>query len=241
MIVNVEIEGKNYTANLNQGIDISIAVGKENQVKAYGIPDAEITVYVDGSFVGDVSQGGSCNVRDIKFNPHGNGTHTECIGHVSKNYIEINSLETPGHFTANLISINTSDCITKDHLQVLGNKPTTEGLIIRTLPNSNSKLKKDHTGASTAYIHPDAMKFINELGISHLIVDLPSVDHETDPVLQSHKVYWDLKSGKKSNKTITELVYISNSVKDGLYLVNLMMPNMHCDAVPSKPILYPLR
>ena len=36
----------------DQGIDISIAVGKENQVKAYGIPDAEITVYVDGSFVG---------------------------------------------------------------------------------------------------------------------------------------------------------------------------------------------
>ena len=241
MIVNIELEGKNYKANLNQGADISIAIGKKNQVKAYGIGDAEISIYVDGNFVGDVSQGASCNVRDIKFNPHGNGTHTECIGHVSNRYIEINSLEIPTHFAANLLSVETTECITKEHLEALKTKPKTEGLIIRTIPNNDSKLEKDYTGAGAIYIHPEAMEFIVELGINHLIVDLPSVDHETDPDLQGHKIYWDLKSGETSNKTITELVYIPNSIQDGLYLVNLMLPNMHCDAVPSKPILYPLR
>ncbi|MFY0674724.1 MAG: cyclase family protein [Bacteroidia bacterium] len=241
MIVNVEIEGINYTANLNEGVDVSIAVGGKSQVKAYGIPDAQISVYVDGGFVGDVSQGGSCNVRDIKFNPHGNGTHTECIGHVSTNYVEINSINTPSHFTANLITADTNDCITKEHLIILKNQPKTKGLIIRTLPNNEFKLQKDHTGSGAIYIHPEAMAYILELGVEHLIVDLPSVDHETDPDLKSHKIFWNLNSKEKSNKTITELVYIPTAITDGLYLVNLMLPNMHCDAVPSKPMLYALR
>ena len=43
-----------------------------------------------GDWVGDVKQGGSVNFRNISFNPHGNGTHTECVGHISKEDFSIN-------------------------------------------------------------------------------------------------------------------------------------------------------
>ncbi len=241
MKTKIEIGNKTFEADLNEGIDISIAVGKPNEVNAYGIPTSEITTYIDGGFVGDVLKGGSCNVKDIKFNPHGNGTHTECVGHVSNDYVTIPQIQIPSHFTARLISIETSDFVSRKSLEHLLAEPKTQGLIIRTLPNNDSKTSKNHTGASAVFIHPEAMELICELGIEHLIVDLPSVDHESDPVLQSHKIFWDIKNAEISNKTITELVYIPNHVNDGLFLVNLMIPSMYCDAVPSKPILYHLR
>ncbi|MGB0432504.1 MAG: cyclase family protein, partial [Bacteroidia bacterium] len=169
------------------------------------------------------------------------GTHTECIGHVSKEYIKTTDIEIPTHFSARLITVNSTNYISAQDLAFLKSESKTTGLIIRTTPNTIEKTEKNYTGVSSVFIHPDAMKIITEIGIDHLIVDLPSVDHESDPNLQSHKIFWELSSGKISSKTITELVYIPNNVKDGLYLVNLMLPNMHCDAVPSKPILYSLR
>jgi hypothetical protein len=38
--------------------------------------------------------------------------------------------------------------------------------------------------------------------------------------------------------TITEFIYVSNKVKDGEYLLNLMIAPFENDATPSKPILY---
>ena len=35
-------------------------------------------------FIGSIAEGGSVNFRDLYFNPHGHGTHTECLGHITK-------------------------------------------------------------------------------------------------------------------------------------------------------------
>ena len=37
---------------------------------------------------------------------------------------------------------------------------------------------------------------------------------------------------------ITEFIYVPNAVKDGEYLLNLMIAPFDNDATPSKPILY---
>lgn len=241
MKVVLKIDEIEYCADLSTGIDISIAVGKIDEVSAYGIPKSEISIYKDGGFVGDVSSGGSCNVRNINMNPHGNGTHTECVGHVSKNYKTIYETISDFHFAATLISVNVEESIKAEDLAFLNELPRTKGLIIRTIPNTKAKLRANYSTETAVYIHPLAMQLINELEYEHLIVDLPSVDHATDPILQSHKIYWELEKDENSTKTITELVYIPNTVTDGMYLVNLMLPSIYCDAVPSKPILYSLR
>jgi hypothetical protein len=41
-------------------------------------------------------------------------------------------------------------------------------------------------------------------------------------------------------RTITELALIPQSAPDGLYLLDLQVPRMLCDAAPSRPLLFPL-
>ena len=58
-----------------------------------------------GDWIGDVKQGGSVNFKNVKFNPHGNGTHTECVGHISPNGETINQCLKQFFFLAELVSI----------------------------------------------------------------------------------------------------------------------------------------
>jgi len=36
------------------------------------------------------------------------------------------------------------------------------------------------------------------------------------------------------------MIYVKNDVEDGLYALNLQVPHLLTDAVPSRPILYSL-
>ena len=89
----------------------------------------------------------------------------------------------------------------------------------------------------------EAMNYIVELGIKHLLVDMPSVDRLFDDgVLSAHNIFWETKQKKlnlnTSNKTITEMIFVSDNIKDGKYLLNLQFAPFVADAAPSRPILY---
>jgi hypothetical protein len=92
------------------------------------------------------------------------------------------------------------------------------------------------------------MRYLRELGVRHLLVDLPSVDRMNDDgILSAHRVFWgvapgeiDIEPEKRSPYTITELIYVPDSVADGSYLLNLQIAPFLADAAPSRPILYPL-
>jgi hypothetical protein len=80
---------------------------------------------------------------------------------------------------------------------------------------------------------------LREKGIKHLLVDLPSVDKEKDDgMLLSHNAFWNTDGEIRMDATITEFIFVPNSVKDGKYLLNLMIAPFENDATPSKPILY---
>ena len=241
MRIEVEISGKTYSADIKNGFDLSIPVGKQDEVNAYGLPQSKIEVFEAGGFIGDVNQGGSCNVRSIYMQPHGNGTHTECRGHISEKYMTIYETLNNFLFTATLITLSVETCIEPQDLTDLKTMPGTDALIIRTQPNSPNKLGKNYLGSNPVYISEAAMGEIVDLNYQHLLIDLPSVDHETDPHLKSHHIFWADSGLNKIEKTITELIYVNNDINDGLYLLNLMVPSIYCDAVPSKPIVYPLR
>ena len=89
----------------------------------------------------------------------------------------------------------------------------------------------------------DAMEYIVSLRVEHLLVDTPSVDRLLDDGhLSAHNIFWETK-GKEFNpntkyKTITEMIFASESIKDGNYLLNLQIPAFVSDAAPSRPILY---
>ena len=83
---------------------------------------------------------------------------------------------------------------------------------------------------------------LNQNGIEHLLVDLPSVDREEDQGrLSAHKAFWGMETGPlRINSTITELIYVPDEIPDGLYLLNLQVMNLANDAAPSRPVLYAL-
>ena len=77
--------------------------------------------------------------------------------------------------------------------------------------------------------------------MKHLLVDMPSVDKEKDDgQLLAHKAFWDVDGDVRMEATITELIYVPNRVKDGKYILNLLIAPFQNDASPSKPVLYML-
>jgi len=252
MVATISVQGKNFKIDLSKPVDISIPLhaGKKN-VNAFFIPDVVIEPFRMGDFIGAVNKGGSCNVNNIVFNPHGNGTHTECVGHISKEFISLNRCLKTFFFTAQVISITPqkkgndlviSKAQVAKYFSGSSSKTIPQALIIRTLPNSKSKLTRKYSGSNPAYIERDAAQWISEKGIEHLLIDLPSVDREMDDgKLAAHHAFWNYPKRTRINATITELIYVPQQVKDGNYLLNIMIASFENDASPSKPVLYKLK
>jgi len=256
MNTQITYKSKIFSIDLDKPLDISIPLraGKEN-VNSFYIPPVRIEPFRIGSFVGSVNEGGSCNVNNIAFNPHGNGTHTECVGHISKEDYTINQCLKKFFFFARLISItpekiNGDQVITKDAIQKrwspnspekigTGELPAPDSLIIRTLPNTDDKITKQYSGTNPPYIHYEAANWMVEKGIEHLLLDVPSVDREDDGgKLLAHHEFWKYPHGTRMNCTITEMIYVPSSIPDGDYFLNIQIASFENDASPSKPLLF---
>lgn len=246
MIANIEWNNKKYGFNLQQPIDISIPLqhGTQNPNAFYIKPPTFSPVRV-GNFVGSISEGGSVNCYDLLLNPHGNGTHTECVGHILNGYT-INQCLTQFFFKACVISVeptliaNGDRIITAATIKNLAAKGT-EALVIRTIPNGNEKLTQQYSGNNPCYFEPEACAWMAANNILHVITDLPSVDREEDGGLMlAHKAFWQVPEQPRKHATITEMAFIPNAVNDGLYVINLQIASLESDASPAKPVLYAL-
>ena len=247
----------NFEIDLSKPIDISIPLKNtdENPIAWY-IEKPVIEPVVFGDWVGKVSEGkSSTNFNNIFFNPHGHGTHTECLGHITNDFYSINQCLKQFFFTAKLITIEPEKIgedlvITKKQVEKAINistsfKTKTEALIIRTLPNQAAKKSRKYSNTNPPYLSEEAAIFIRESEIQHLLIDLPSVDREHDEgKLLAHKAFWNVKDTYNLNPdarleaTITEMVFVPDEIEDGNYFLNLQIASFENDASPSKPILY---
>lgn len=224
--------------------DLSIAVSDQG-VRAWYLNPPQLTPVMENGFVGSVKQGGAVNFRNIFFNPHGHGTHTESHGHISEEIFSVSACFKQFIYRAQLISIEPElrgedRVITSEQLQHFSF--TTEALVIRTLPNSESKKQKDYSNSNPPYMDLACVDIINAMGVKHLLLDLPSVDKEIDGgVLAFHHAFWNVPNHPDSSRTITELIYVPNELSDGAYLLELQVSNFENDAAPSRPILYPIK
>lgn len=249
MKFQIEHNNHAYKIDLNAPIDISLTLrsGLRNPNCFYA-PAPEFEPVRMGSFVGDTTQGGAVNFKNVRFNPHGNGTHTECVGHISKERFVINECLKTFHFMAKLITVfpqkteQGDRVIFKDQIEDALLPNEVQALIIRTMPNDDYKQTTSYSNGNPPYIDEAAMEYIVSCGISHFLTDLPSVDREEDGgKLLAHRAFWQYPDAIRTNATITELVYVPNHIKDGLYFLNLQIASFDLDASPSKPILYSLQ
>lgn len=249
MIIEIKHKDLQFSCDLSKPIDISIPVG---QVKCFHAPDVHISPIVAGDFIGSVSKGAPVNFYNITLNPHGNGTHTEGIGHITLDQESIMTCLTQYHFLAKLVSVDCSKTengdltITRTELEQKCGGELQEALVIRTLPNLQEKLTKDYSDTNPPYLSEAAMAYIIEKKVKHLLLDLPSVDREDDSgKIINHRAFWNTQTDKadefsNTKHTITELIYVPDEIKDGLYLINIQVPSFTLDAAPSKPVLYKL-
>lgn len=247
MKINLQHKGKTYEADLDLPLDISIPLknGMDNPNCYYADP-VEFEIIRSGDFKGSVAEGGPVNYQKVKMTPHGNGTHTECYGHLTAANDSLNTFLKRFHFIAQLISVTPKE-VNGDHMILLSDikaviTDDAEAVIIRTLPNPSEKLTRKYSGTNPPYLDGNIGEFLKEKGIKHLLTDLPSVDREVDAgALTTHRSFWNMGGEIRKDATITELIYVDNSIPDGIYLLNLQITALEMDASPSKPVLFHLK
>jgi kynurenine formamidase len=242
----------NFQVDLSKPIDISISLSNtDSNPIAWYINKPVIEPVKFDEWIGKVSSGmSSTNFNNIQFNPHGHGTHTECLGHITHDFYSVNQALKHFFFISELVSVTPEIegedfVITKNQIEKALNGKKPEAIIIRTLPNDSCKLSKKYSHTNPPFLSEAAALFIRESGIQHLLIDLPSVDKEKDEgKLLAHKAFWNVTDVKNLNPdarmdaTITEMIYVADHVKDGSYLLNLQIASFENDASPSKPVLY---
>lgn len=191
-------------------------------------------------FTGDTRLGGSVNSNEVSLQPHNHGTHTECYGHLTDTRVALSDVFNGYLGLASLHSVDLpyGEPIEEKHLP----KTSNPALILRTSIEGFSA--KDFSNSEPSYISPKAMETIVALRVNHLLIDLPSVDPEFDQgKLIAHRIFWGYKNKayNRTSCTITEMVRIPKKISDGAYLLNLQTVDWKTDAVPSNPIIYPIR
>ena len=247
----IEIDGKHYDAEAPIDISIPLIFGG-GQPSAFGVEAATSVACEYGSLVGDTRRGGSCNFERVTFIPHCNGTHTECVGHITDERISVRNCLRDVLMSAVLVTVRPeaigSDLvIMRPALYRSINGLSADALIVRSLPNEAVKLAAQYDSNNIPpYFAADSIELTVEHGFKHLLVDLPSIDRLFDDgKLANHRIFWNVEPGSRqindgtrAQSTITEVIYVPDAVEDGRYLLDLQIAPFEADAAPSRPVLF---
>jgi arylformamidase len=261
------IDGREIAVDLARPADLALELDFAGpQPRHFGAPRASSRPYETPgfSFRGSVERGSSCNCELITLIPHCNGTHTECAGHLTLEHLDAWRVVPAGLIPALLLSVAPEEpgdegseplpapadrLITRRALErawpaALPFAP--RALVIRTLPNDPGKRARDYTVQIPPYLSQQAAALLVGRAVRHLVVDLPSIDRAHDEGrLTAHRLFFGLPRGAvqlaaatRPDATITELAFIPDRIADGVYLLELQVPALTGDAVPSRPLLY---
>jgi kynurenine formamidase len=267
----LDIDGIGLLADLAAGISLARTLDfKGAQLRCFSAPAATSKPLQTADFTGRVDRGGSCNCSVLTLTPHANGTHTECVGHITAQPLDVYKVIPQRLLITTLLTVEpelaadsedssspqpraTDLLITRAAIERAWPAPTVARLsgrsaVIRTLPNARDKFIEDG-GASAPFLSREAATCLVERGIEHLVLDVPSADRGSDSAdMIAHHIFFGLHSGstalsdaRRRDCTITELAYVEDTVSDGWYFLSLQMPAIAGDAIPSRPVLYPLR
>ncbi|MEN7343013.1 MAG: cyclase family protein [Pseudomonadota bacterium] len=236
-----------------------------DQPSYFGVAPADAQPMRAGGFIGDTREGGSCNASVLSMNPHCHGTHTECIGHVVDKRVHAIDMIPNQPLDALLVSLGTTSArrckeslpvsaappdriLTLASLQsAIGRKRIPEALVVRTRPNPTSKRTQHYLDSSDyPFFSVDAVQWIVQRGVKHLLLDTPSLDRLDDGGrLELHRIFWNLPRDTRqltrdarTDATITEMIYAANTIEDGRYKLALQPAPFKGDATPSNPILF---
>lgn len=210
-----------YEVDLDEAFRLSIRLNFNGpQPNAFGAEDASAETFRSGDFVADTTEQGSCNCSSVRLNPHGNGTHTECVGHIVDDRVHIGELARSPMFPATLITVrpehlgasgedyygksNPDDLvITRSSIHAaLGAADTPhsfrQALIIRTdldglVDDAADRATARWSGTNPPYPTSEAIDVMLVHDVRHLLIDLPSIDREDDGgTLPNHHAFFGI-------------------------------------------------
>jgi arylformamidase len=219
LIARISVGAGEVGVDLARPVDLAIPLDFDGaQPRHFGAEVARSRPFVSGAFSGDVERGASCNCRTITLTPHCNGTHTESVGHLTRDRVDAHRAIPAGLVPALLLSVEPEEAgrtsesatpppapgdplITRRALRAARERAKAEvprafvarALVIRTLPNEPSKRARDYTSTVPPYLTLDAAKALVADGIEHLVLDVPSVDRTHDEGrLGGHRAFFGL-------------------------------------------------
>ncbi|HYL04074.1 MAG TPA: cyclase family protein [Steroidobacteraceae bacterium] len=269
MKARIALGDREVAVDLSRPVSLAVEVDFAGpQARHFGAPPASARPFTAPGFAGSVEHGASCNCQIITLIPHCNGTHTECVGHLTRERLDAWRVAPPGPLPALLLTVDpepagasgegsdpapaSGDLLITAHALAAGwprELPfVARALVVRTRPNDAAKRHHDYSAETPPYLSREAAALLVERGIEHLIVDLPSIDRVRDQGrLTAHRRFFGLPGGSSAlalaarpGATVTELAFVPEELADGACLVELQLPALAGDAVPSRPLLYPL-
>ena len=262
--------GRSWRVDLANPHDLSVGFNFDGaDPRWFDAPRPHSEPLASGAFVGLVRSGGSCNCNTLTLTPHCDGTHTECAGHLTRERFDVRQVAPARLLPALLLSVTPTAAgsggessrpppvagdllITRASLErAWPARPDfpPEALLVRTLPNPPSKRQRDYRAEPAPFLSLPATQLLVERGIEHLVLDIPSADRAADGgLMTAHREFFGLPAGETARAalrrpqcTITELAYIADDIADGAYLLGLQMASLAGDALPSRPLLYPVQ
>lgn len=246
MIAHFSFGNRILKADLTRGCDVSLpAVFGPEGCRAWHAPPPQEQPLQYGRPAA-VAQGFSVNSFEFRLAPHSHCTHTEWQAHYLEDRRPLPLQGMPVWMPALLISVfpfgdnGAQKWIRQQDLKALFIEgESIKAILVRTLPNPPSKGRFNYSGSRPPAFQPEALKYLRDQGIEHLLTDLPSVDPEEDyGLLNAHKTFLATEYPLEPLRTITELIYVPDSYDDGLYLLNLQLAPIPGDAVPSRPMIF---
>jgi len=245
-----------YACDMEAGVSLARPISfSDAQPNSWSVPAASKNSVLTDDFTGSTQAGGPCNVDQLSLVPHCHGTHTETIGHIVNAGFFVSEILLPLAMPAVVISVSPLAASSVDETYQPSLNATDQvvssGLLAAELKRHDGFAPKAlviRTGADDAFFTNEAMAAIVELGVEHLLVDLPSVDRlNDDGLLSNHRIFWDVAPGSQAARsasrigsTITELIRVPDQVNDGPCLLSIQVPAIESDAAPSRPVIYPV-
>jgi kynurenine formamidase len=270
MEMRVVIAGREYRVRLDAARSLAIPLDFAGpQPSFFGAPRASAAPLRLPDFVGSTHEGGSCNVAELRLIPHCNGTHIETVGHIVNDRVALAHVVGASLFSGRLVTIAPSlaqdsaegygptldagdRLVTRSALEVALHavpREETQALIVRTLPNDASKARRVYEDTDPPpFFSTEAIGYLIDVGVEHLLVDFPSIDRMRDQgTLSNHRLFWNVPPSSRtlngatgSRKTVTEMILVPDGIPDGLYLLDIAVPAFLSDAAPCRPVIYPL-
>src|SRR6476646_3854584 len=95
---------------MSQPVDLAVPLDFNGpQPRHFGAPPARAHAFEVAGFSGAVATGASCNCNVITLIPHCNGTHTECVGHLTTERLDAHRVAPKGLIPAVLITVDPTD------------------------------------------------------------------------------------------------------------------------------------